>query len=72
MTDRPPVPSPCIGVCTIDEASGLCRGCLRSLDEIAAWGGASDPERRAILDRLDERRRAAGPDPAPARSRHRA
>ena len=32
-----PVPSPCISVCRMDAASGLCEGCLRTLDEIAAW-----------------------------------
>ncbi|HUD31901.1 MAG TPA: DUF1289 domain-containing protein, partial [Variovorax sp.] len=26
------VPSPCISVCRIDAASGLCTGCLRTLD----------------------------------------
>ena len=32
--------SPCIKVCVIDPASGLCTGCWRSLDEIAAWRAA--------------------------------
>ena len=31
-------PSPCINVCRMDEATGWCAGCLRSIDEIAAWG----------------------------------
>ena len=30
------VPSPCINVCKMNERSGLCEGCLRTLDEIAA------------------------------------
>ena len=34
-----PVPSPCNNVCRIDPATGWCEGCLRTLDEIAAWGG---------------------------------
>lgn len=51
------VSSPCIGVCEIDAASGLCRGCLRRGDEIAVWRDASDDHRRAILRRIDERRR---------------
>ena len=29
--------SPCIGICSIDPKSNLCRGCLRSSDEIAIW-----------------------------------
>ena len=32
-----PVPSPCVSVCRMDAASGLCQGCLRTLDEIAGW-----------------------------------
>ena len=48
--------SPCIKTCVIDPASGLCRGCLRSLDEITAWGRMSEAERRAVMARLPERR----------------
>ncbi|MEO8079940.1 MAG: DUF1289 domain-containing protein [Caldimonas sp.] len=64
------VPSPCVDVCTIDPESGWCRGCLRTLDEIAAWGGLDDPGRRAIWKRLPERRarvaaRQAPPETAP-------
>lgn len=29
--------SPCIRLCLLDPASGLCRGCRRSLAEIASW-----------------------------------
>ena len=50
------VPSPCIGVCRIDPGSGYCEGCLRSLEEIAAWGGADQKTKRAILERLRRRR----------------
>jgi len=46
------VPSPCINVCRIDEATGVCVGCLRSLDEIAAWSVLSDHERRDVWSRL--------------------
>jgi predicted Fe-S protein YdhL (DUF1289 family) len=38
----------------------LCAGCLRTVGEIAAWPGASDDERLAIVQRLRVRRRAAG------------
>jgi predicted Fe-S protein YdhL (DUF1289 family) len=50
-----PVPSPCISVCRMDRATGLCEGCFRTLDEIAEWGLASDQEKRAIWQRLAER-----------------
>lgn len=48
--------SPCISVCSIEEDIGFCRGCLRSLDEIARWNSYSDDERTHILRELDERR----------------
>jgi predicted Fe-S protein YdhL (DUF1289 family) len=48
--------SPCIGICLIDPATRRCRGCLRDIDEIVAWYGASAAEKRAILARLAELR----------------
>lgn len=54
------IPSPCIGVCTLDARSGLCTGCMRTLAEIAAWPDADHAERLAIVQRLRARRRAAG------------
>ena len=43
-----PVPSPCTNVCTIDPVTGLCVGCLRTLDEIAAWSVLDDEAKRAV------------------------
>jgi uncharacterized protein len=51
------VPSPCISVCRMDAATGFCEGCFRTLDEIAAWGMASDGEKRAVWQALVERAR---------------
>ena len=48
--------SPCINVCAIDPATGLCSGCGRTLDEIARWASLSDHERQAIMRALPERR----------------
>ena len=50
------VPSPCISVCRIDAASGLCVGCLRTLDEIAAWGALGDDARRRVWQAIALRR----------------
>jgi len=47
--------SPCLKICTLDLASGRCSGCGRSLDEIGAWLGLSDEERRRIIAELPER-----------------
>ena len=48
--------SPCIGICLMDPATRTCRGCLRTIDEIAGWYDASTPEKQAILGRLAARR----------------
>jgi predicted Fe-S protein YdhL (DUF1289 family) len=53
------IKTPCIQVCTMDAASGLCAGCGRTLDEIARWSAMSEAERRAILARLPQRRKTA-------------
>ncbi len=47
--------SPCVKVCVIEPASGLCLGCHRSLDEIAAWPRLAPVERKAILAALPDR-----------------
>ena len=52
----PAIASPCIGVCAIDRKSGWCEGCLRTLDEIAAWGALDERARRDICKRLPARR----------------
>ncbi len=63
-----PVASPCISVCRMDDATGLCIGCLRTLDEIAAWGTLDDDARREVWvaiarrrDELEGRTDAGGP-----------
>ncbi|MGE5493120.1 MAG: DUF1289 domain-containing protein [Actinomycetota bacterium] len=51
------VASPCINVCKMDAGTGLCAGCFRTLDEIAAWSSADDQKRIDILVKVAERRR---------------
>ena len=55
------VPSPCINVCKMDERSGLCLGCLRTLDEIAGWGRADDAARLNVLAAIAKRRQDHDP-----------
>ena len=61
-----PVASPCVNVCRIDARSGWCEGCLRTIDEIAGWSGMDDGRRRAVLERLAQRRVAMRSAAAPA------
>jgi hypothetical protein len=52
------LPSPCVSICRMNEATGLCEGCLRSIEEIAQWGGADDDGKRTILARIAQRRQS--------------
>jgi predicted Fe-S protein YdhL (DUF1289 family) len=56
---KQPTPiSPCIGICIMDPRTRQCRGCLRTIEEIAGWYEASTDEKRALLAVLAERRAA--------------
>jgi len=54
------VPTPCMSVCQMDDALGLCQGCLRTLDEIAQWGGLDPVGQRTIWARIGQRARQHG------------
>jgi predicted Fe-S protein YdhL (DUF1289 family) len=47
--------SPCIRICSIDEETGLCIGCGRSLEEIGHWVGYTEAERLRIMQLLPAR-----------------
>lgn len=57
-----PIKSPCIQVCTVDDESGLCLGCFRTIEEIAAWSRLSEPAREAVMADLPGRRRLIAPE----------
>ena len=50
------IPSPCISVCTMDEDTGYCKGCFRSLNEVASWLYFSDNEKIKIIEQLSLRK----------------
>jgi predicted Fe-S protein YdhL (DUF1289 family) len=50
-----PIESPCVDICRIDQPSGWCIGCGRTLDEIARWASASDADRDLVMARLPAR-----------------
>jgi hypothetical protein len=54
VSDRAPV-SPCVGVCTLDPATHFCRGCARSIEEIAQWPRLSADEKRRVIAQLASR-----------------
>ena len=57
---RPPGPpraiaTPCVQVCVVDGASGLCLGCWRTLSEIGGWSRLTDEARAAVMAELPGR-----------------
>lgn len=55
------VASPCINVCRMDARRGLCDGCFRTIDEIAAWSRMDDARRLDILAAVARRRQEYEP-----------
>jgi predicted Fe-S protein YdhL (DUF1289 family) len=51
--------TPCIDVCEMDDSTGLCLGCGRTIDEIARWAGMSPEERRSVMAALPARKALA-------------
>ncbi len=49
------VVSPCIGVCSINEVTGFCNGCYRTIEEIQGWWDLSAIERSQVMVALDAR-----------------
>lgn len=50
-----PVPSPCVSLCKYDRDTRVCEGCLRTIDEIIAWGEADDDFKRAVWVAIKQR-----------------
>jgi len=48
----------------MDDATGLCRGCWRTLDEIARWSAMSDRDKHSVIVMLEQRKKIKmGSDP---------
>ena len=54
-SDTGKAPSPCINICKMNPQTGLCEGCFRTRDEIAAWSQAGDTGKRGIWDLIEQR-----------------
>lgn len=55
LAGMPAPSSPCIQICVIELETGICRGCRRTLAEIAAWGAMPEAERQRIMAILPAR-----------------
>lgn len=60
MSYSKPIKSPCLRVCAVDGRASICRGCGRTLKEIAGWGAMSDGERDTVLGELPARIESLG------------
>ena len=47
--------SPCVSVCRMDAGSGLCLGCLRTLEEIAGWAQWDTQGQLAVWKKIGQR-----------------
>ena len=50
-----PVPSPCISMCKMAPDTGLCEGCMRTIDEIIGWASQPDDYKRAVWAEIRRR-----------------
>ncbi len=55
MSNSQEIKSPCISVCAMDDLSGLCLGCYRTLDEIKDWWDMTPAQQKNLLVELEER-----------------
>lgn len=53
--NRAETDSPCVKICVIHRAAGICIGCYRTGAEIAAWAAMSPQARRALMADLPAR-----------------
>lgn len=59
MTTEQEIQSPCIGVCSMDDLTGYCLGCYRTLDEIKQWWDMDNTAKAAVVKTATEREAAA-------------
>ena len=55
------IPSPCISICRVNESTGWCEGCFRTLGEIASWSSAGQEGQRGIWKMIEQRMSALQP-----------
>ena len=54
------IETPCLKICVLEPGSRLCRGCGRTINEIAGWGAMSESDRRRVMALLPDRIAAIG------------
>lgn len=52
------IKSPCIKICKFDDATGYCKGCLRTKPECKEWKDLKKKKQRKIIEARPEREKA--------------
>lgn len=47
--------SPCIGVCSMDDLTGFCQGCYRTIDEIKNWWEMDKQQQKETINKAAQR-----------------
>lgn len=55
LWQRDEIESPCVKICVVHPEARLCVGCLRTIDEIAAWSKMTPDARRTVMTELPSR-----------------
>ncbi|MFH0735548.1 MAG: DUF1289 domain-containing protein [bacterium] len=50
------IESPCVKNCELNFKTKLCKGCLRTMDEITGWGLFSEKQKEKVLKLIAARR----------------
>ncbi len=58
MTEEAAVESPCIRECRVDQVTGYCVSCFRTLREISYWETYTPGEQRRVMALIEVRRAA--------------
>ena len=56
--ERDPIESPCIRECRVDQVTGFCVGCFRTLTEISYWASYTNEQRLRVMTFIAARRTA--------------
>jgi uncharacterized protein len=59
MSSADEIASPCIGVCSMNDETGFCLGCYRTLEEIQGWDQLGNEEKSKVISELDARMEAS-------------
>ena len=59
MSNELEIESPCVGVCTMDEATGYCLGCYRTIEEIQGWWDLDNAAKKSVIEETTKREKSA-------------